>query len=122
MITTKHMKILNRLIKFALDNEPSRRKHFAAVKCGKTIYFGENSYEKGSSANKEGYLYPYPHAEYSIASKFRSISELYVIRINKQKQFINSNPCQYCRIYLKNKGIKEIIYSTENGFVLEKLV
>lgn len=102
-------------------NSPTRRKHFAAVKSGKSIYFGMNSYEKGSSAHRNGFKYPYPHAEYSIASKFSDISELFVIRINRQKQFINSNPCSYCRKFLKERGVKAVIYSTGNGFKYERL-
>lgn len=119
------------LILGKIDNlrhdDQGRCPHFAfLVKKGKILSAGTNNIRKTvPTAHKNGYPYPYRHAEIdSILSAPRFINfkkcTLVVIRVNKNGEILMSRPCKHCRNFIKKFNFKEVIYSTDEGF--DKLV
>lgn len=47
-------------------------------------------------------------------------STMYIWRM-KQYSFGNSRPCSMCMKYLKEAGVKQVVYSTNTGFAEEEI-
>lgn len=67
------------------------------------------------------------HAEVSALAKIRYLDIdwskviVYVYREHKNGDVAMSRPCKGCYQAIKEKGIKTIIYTTEEGFAIEKI-
>lgn len=48
-------------------------------------------------------------------------SEIYVARKNKHGEFAICRPCEACMKALKDAGVSGVYYTTENGYVYEKI-
>lgn len=66
------------------------------------------------------YTWPYLHAEaYAILSLglYNCVdTDIYVVRILRNNSLALSKPCDGCMKLIKDVGIKNIYYSTENGY------
>lgn len=72
-------------------------------------------------------MLPKLHAEISCLNQIRNLDinfskvKLYIYRIRKDQPFGLSRPCDSCMAAIKDLGIKEIYYTTNDGFSYEKL-
>jgi len=77
---------------------------------------------------EEGNFLDKVHAEVSALSKIRYLyidwSKVYVYVFRQHKNGINAlaRPCKACYTLIKDMGIKTVIYSTENGYAVERIV
>lgn len=118
-ITKSQFSVLNKLIKHASSNNPNRRTHFACMRIGKQVIFAQNKYEEVKSTKllKKTYKYPFPHAEFELFHSHQSAHPkvVYVIRLSRKHELIESTPCLACQLFLKRMGVKYVICSTRNG-------
>ena len=81
-----------------------------------------NKYRNPSEA-----MLPKLHAEISCLNQIRNYNidfskvKLYIYRIRKDQPFGMSRPCPSCMAAIKDLGIKEIYYTTNDGYSYEKL-
>lgn len=67
------------------------------------------------------------HAEINCINSIRHMDlnfskvKLYIYRIRKDKEYGMCRPCPSCMAAIKDLGIKNIYYTTDNGFVYEKI-
>lgn len=111
---------------------------------GCAVYYKGNIIAKGFNSNKtspvqerynvyryrnEGDRY-YPaknHAEISTLKKIRNLDidfskvRVYTYRELKDGKIANSRPCPSCLAFIKQLGIKQIYYTTNDGYAKEKL-
>ena len=48
-------------------------------------------------------------------------STLYIWRLNKNNKYCNSRPCEMCMKFIKDVGIKKIIYTTDDNYGEERI-
>ena len=72
------------------------------------------------------YMLPKLHAEISCINQIKHLDinfskvKLYIYRIRKDQPFGLSRPCPSCMAAIKDLGIRDIYYTTNNGFSYEK--
>lgn len=72
-------------------------------------------------------LLPKLHAEISCLNSIKQLDinfskvKLYIYRIRKDQPFGLSRPCPSCMAAIKDIGIKNIYYTTNDGYVCEKM-
>ena len=40
---------------------------------------------------------------------------MYVVRVNLDGAFMESRPCSHCLYYMRNVGVKRVVFSTADG-------
>ena len=76
---------------------------------------------------KSDNMLPKLHAEISCINQIKHLDinfskvKLYIYRIRKDQPFGLSRPCPSCMAAIKDLGIRDIYYTTNNGFSYEKL-
>ena len=81
-----------------------------------------NKYRKQSDS-----MLPKLHAEINCINSIRHLDinfpkvKLYIYRIRKDKTFGMSRPCPSCMAAIKDLGIREIYYTSNEGYVYEKI-
>ena len=81
-----------------------------------------NRYREQSEA-----MLPKLHAEISCLNQIRNLNinfskvKLYIYRIRKDQPFGMARPCPSCMAAIKDLGIREIYYTTNDGYSYEKL-
>jgi len=64
----------------------------------------------------------YLHAEIAALVRCRRpVDSIVVARVNSEGKLRNSRPCCLCQLGLRDAGIKQMFYSTNEGFICEKL-
>lgn len=77
--------------------------------------------------NPSDTLSPKLHAEISCINQIKNLGinfskvKLYIYRIRKDQPFGLARPCPSCMAAIKDLGIKEIYYTTNDGYSYEKL-
>lgn len=77
--------------------------------------------------NSSDTLLPKLHAEISCINQIKNLDinfskvKLYIYRIRKDQPFGLARPCPSCMAAIKDLGIKEIYYTTNDGYSYEKL-
>ncbi len=72
-------------------------------------------------------MLPKLHAEINCINQIRHLNinfskvKLYIYRIRKDQPFGLSRPCPSCMAAIKDLGIRDIYYTTNDGFSYEKL-
>lgn len=72
-------------------------------------------------------LLPKLHAEISCINQIKNLNinfqkvKLYIYRIRKDQPFGLARPCPSCMAAIKDLDIREIYYTTDNGYFYEKL-
>lgn len=72
-------------------------------------------------------LLPKIHAELNCLNSMRNLNvnfskvKLYIYRIRHDQKFGLSRPCPSCMAAIRDFGIRNIYYTTNDGFVFEKL-
>ena len=94
-------------------------KHGAViVKKNQVLASGHNSYKTHPLMAKYT-PFPHLHAEQKAIINLGLDNcaglDLYVVRINKQKDFMMSKPCSVCRMLIDKVGIRNVYYTDENG-------
>jgi len=92
--------------------------------CNKThpIQKKYNKYRKSS-----GSMLPKLHAEISCINSIKNLDvnfgkvKLYIYRIRRDQPFGLSRPCSSCMAAIKDLGIKDIYYTTNDGYVHERI-
>lgn len=92
--------------------------------CNKThpIQHYYNRYRKQSDT-----MLPKLHAEISCINQIKHLDinfakvKLYIYRIRKDQPFGMARPCQSCMAAIKDIGIKNIYYTTNDGYSFERL-
>lgn len=92
--------------------------------CNKThpIQKKYNKYRKQSDT-----MLPKLHAEINCINSIRHLDinfskvKLYIYRIRKDRTFGLSRPCPSCMAAIKDLGIKDIYYTTNDGYVHERI-
>lgn len=104
-------------------------KHILAAQCynknGKLLSSATNSYKKTHPlqkmfACKAGFpAKQYLHAEISaiIKAKGQTIHALHVSRFNKQGKMMNAKPCPVCCRAIREYGIMNVFYTSNNGCI-----
>lgn len=89
------------------------------VKNGKLLEKGHNSHREligGNAVNST-------HAEISVIHKLLKTqkkidADLWVIRVTKEGELVNSEPCLSCIVALKKYNIKRVFYSDSEGDII----
>lgn len=92
--------------------------------CNKThpVQFYYNKYR-----NQSDTLLPKLHAEINCINQIKHLDlnfskvKLYIYRIRHDQPYGIARPCPSCLAAIKDLGIKNIYYTTNDGFVYEKL-
>lgn len=66
-------------------------------------------------------LPPKLHTEINCLNSIKQKIKLYIYRIKKHQSFVISRPCSSCMAAIKDLGIKNIYYTTNNGFVYKRI-
>lgn len=72
-------------------------------------------------------MLPKLHAEISCLNQLKNLNinfskvKLYIYRIRKDQPYGLARPCPSCMAAIKDLGIKDIFYTTNDGFSYEKL-
>ena len=73
------------------------------------------------------YMLPKLHAEISCINQIKHLDinfskvKLYIYRIRKDQPFGLARPCPSCMAAIRDLGIRDIYYTTNDGYVYEKL-
>ena len=73
------------------------------------------------------YMLPKLHAEISCISQIKNLDinfskvKLYIYRIRKDQPFGLARPCPSCMAAIKDLGIRDIYYTTNDGYAYEKI-
>ena len=73
-------------------------------------------------------LLPKLHAEISCLNQIKHLNinftkvKLYIYRIRKDQPYGMARPCPSCMAAIKDLGIKNVYYTTDNGYVYEKII
>ena len=71
---------------------------------------------------------PKLHAEINCLNQIKNLNinfskvRLYIYRIRKDQPYGMSRPCPSCMAAIKDLGIREIYYTSNDGFIYEKIV
>lgn len=130
--TKQAIEISRCLLPKAKNNRNTRNKffHFAfGFKKNKLLAIGQNNPEKTHTQAlilakrfNIDIKYPYLHAETDLISRLwgkhyiDANIKMVIVRLNKNGELRNSKPCSRCSKIIKALGIKDIYWSTENGF------
>ena len=77
--------------------------------------------------NPSDSLLPKLHAEISCLNQIKHLNinfakvKLYIYRIRKDQPYGLSRPCPSCMAAIKDLGIRDVYYTTNDGYVYEKL-
>ena len=77
--------------------------------------------------NSSDYMLPNLHAEISCLNQIKHLNinfakvKLYIYRIRKDQPFGLSRPCPSCMAAIKDLGIRDIYYTTNDGYSYERL-
>lgn len=125
------MNIPDRFIKIAIE-EAYNSTH-PVYKVGAVIFDKRKLISKGHNYPQRSARKLHPkfqkwpnsiHAEVDCILKaktgLKSMSIL-VLRVNNNKQFRNSKPCDFCYAYLNHVGIKDIYYTVDHYPYIKKL-
>lgn len=78
--------------------------------------------------NNSESLLPKIHAEISCLNSIRNLEidfskvKLYIYRIRKDQDYGIARPCPSCMAAIMDLGIKDIYYTTDTGFVYERII
>lgn len=92
--------------------------------CNKT-HPTQKYYNKYREDSEE--LLPKLHAEINCINQLKHLNinfskvKLYIYRIGNDREFRMCRPCPSCMAAIKDLGIRNIYYTTDDGFVHEKL-
>ena len=81
-----------------------------------------NKYRKPSDS-----LLPKLHAEINCLNQIKNLNinfskvKLYIYRIRKDQPFGLARPCPSCMAAIKDLGIRDVYYTTNDGYAYEKL-
>lgn len=84
-------------------------------------------YNKYRMNKQENYFSPKIHAEISCLNSIRHLNinfskvKLYIYRIRRDQDYGMARPCPSCMAAIKDLGIKNIYYTSNDGFVQEKI-
>ena len=73
------------------------------------------------------YMLPKLHAEISCINQIKHLDinfskvKLYIYRIRKDQPFGLARPCPSCMAAIKDLGVRDVYYTTNDGYVYEKL-
>ena len=73
------------------------------------------------------YMLPKLHAEISCINQIKHLDinfskvKLYIYRIRKDQPYGMARPCPSCMAAIKDLGIRNVYYTTDNGYAYEKL-
>lgn len=124
MLSEKQKALYRRTIDVALTS-PSRKQVGAILLKKNTIISEGTNLEKKSHpiqarwAQRAGlHEKIYLHAEISALVKCRDDADTIIVaRINSEGKLRNAKPCPICEMALKEAGIHNIHYTTDDGFV-----
>ena len=77
--------------------------------------------------NSSEYMLPKLHAEISCINQIKHLDinfskvKLYIYRIRKDQPFGLARPCPSCMAAIKDLGIRDVYYTTKDGYAYEKL-
>ncbi len=131
MITEKDLKYLKVAESVSLTSD-YERVHIGAcvVKKGNIIGVGCNSNKSHPVQKKYNELVPYDRPRHGIHAEIKALlkcnvntnnSTIYVFRRGRDSNIRNCSPCESCRAYMIECGVKRIVYVAENGVFEESL-
>ena len=83
--------------------------------------------QKKYNRYRKDLMLPKLHAEISCLNQIRHLNinftkvKLYIYRIRKDQPYGLSRPCPSCMAAIKDLGIRDVYYTTNDGYVYEKL-
>lgn len=130
----KYEKFLNLAKKQAILSVLKDKHGAVIVKKNKIISFGTNlnkthpkqkEYNEFQEKNFD-FMHHYMHAEFNALNKIPNNIDLtdaiiYVFKIKKNNLPSNSRPCNACIKAMFERGITKMVYTTNQGFEIEKL-
>lgn len=87
----------------------------------------QNYYNRYRNLHNESNFIPKIHAEISCLNSIRNLDinfskvKLYIYRIRYDQEHGRDNPCPSCMAAIRDLGIRDIYYTTNDGFAYEKL-
>lgn len=87
----------------------------------------QDKYNRYRGSSKTNYFIPKIHAEINVLSSIRHMDinfskvDLYIYRICSSRPMGISRPCPSCMAAIKDFGIRNIYYTTDDGFAHEYL-
>jgi pyrimidine deaminase RibD-like protein len=89
------------------------------------LFFHAVLVERGGAILSSGYNHGKIHAEVNALSKLwpnkRAGTKVWSIRITKSDTLGMAKPCSACEAFLRENGVKTVMYSTPHGFERLKL-
>ena len=83
--------------------------------------------QKKYNRYRKDLMLPKLHAEISCLNQIKHLDinfskvKLYIYRIRKDQPFGMARPCPSCMAAIKDLGIRDVYYTTNDGYVYEKL-
>jgi len=128
-LSKRQKSVVNLAIKAAYKS-PCCHKHGAVLLNGNSlINISHNSYDYSSfgerfNRNSKRNWHATRHAEMSvclnISFKLTFGATIYVVRVNKKGELVNSKPCDMCQSIMQFCGVKRVIFSDATGFSIIK--
>lgn len=109
----------------AFRKRNNRKKVVVAVYIeGNSILIESNCKKTDPGAKRLGHRFFFRHAEYNVLKKVEDASQgvLYIYRETMEGNFGMARPCDCCIKFLREKNIRKIVYSTNNGWAKERLI
>lgn len=104
---------------------PSKKKKVVACFMdGGTIIMASNQKKTNPHAARLNYRNCHMHAEFSVLRQVRDAKNgtLYVYRENQGGVISLARPCNECMVYIREKGVRKIVYSTNQGWAKERII
>ena|ERR1700680_3739813 len=113
-----------KLCRKAWQKNPHRKKVTACYIQGGTMIIDSNSQKTNPGVQVYGHRWNHCHAEFNVLKNINDGSKgvLYVYREKADGSLGLSSPCEFCRLLLRDKGIKKVVYTTKDGYAKEKLI
>ncbi len=115
---------LSLAIKIARSNpEPKWKLAAIAIKGGSVLAVGQNSFRQNTTpVNTIHYTDLGIHAEENCLRNLTTVPKiLYVARVTKAGRVAMARPCPRCMKQIREFGIKQICYTTNEGYATERL-
>jgi tRNA(Arg) A34 adenosine deaminase TadA len=108
------------------NTRPWKRKQMAAVFInGKQMVGSFNSEKTHPISAKYRTPWSRSHAELKVLKQLRgdlSSGVLYIYRHRASGEFGQARPCPGCMAYIRDRGVRKVVYTTPDGYAVEKVL
>jgi deoxycytidylate deaminase len=111
-------------VKMAQKSDYKFRVGCVIVRGSKIVSFGWNDGVKTHTKSNHPFKSLHAEADAIISARREDLSgcSAYVARLRKDGSIAIAKPCQFCEAMLRKVGIKQVFYTTDDGWVSETYV